>query len=1858
MDAAPRGPLSRSELKEAVQRERALQQQALREKISPVAWLASAPFTTLELASRPGTKNVGDALAALASEGLVRRSSEARAEGGQVGEQVYSMTSAGRTTVLDLYAQPQNQIKKLRSDVAHSAAQMTVTSSVPDSIVRWAELARHANDSVRLIAAFEDRTDAAYKHRDAAALLNWIDTARPLSELLLRDVDDSLQASIQQAGRRLELLHRRAVDERHLTSFLRRDDQVKALRDLVRGPDNAWALHLFGVGGVGKTMLLRYLTGYLAEHEFRAATARIDFDYLNPDYPSLDPGLLLWSFAQELRAYATDQRASDQFDAADQKLQRLRQELTTDGRSSDSRGTDSPLFLDAVVNFVDALKSLDRRVILIVDTCEELAKMRPDGTSPANVAETFRILTALHDGPMTLRGQSGAGTGVPGLRIVFAGRRPLAQRGLGWHCPPSRLAPRPYLRLHELSGFTHDHAREYLHRIMKVPDALVQAVIERSPDIGSSGIIEWDEGGNLPAPVPRCNPYDLRLYADWARETPPPDEQTIRKSTAEQYVELRILRRLETYEPLRRLMPVVALLKYVDEDVVTAALQDGTTAGQAYARLRDQDWIAERRIVGADGTSGRVTLSAEERLRKRLWTYFRDRGGVPRNMLAPILDHFETMASTADLRQLDWVVFDAALRVFEYDQRRGAQWWTAVERRIVNERGYDWLLQVTGSLLAEPNAASRASEDWRPSSLRAAVAAAYLDAVEHSRAPRTPDVTWQDVLDSVDLYPVQEERALLRWRGTVGRIAHAALSPSADVNQLTGLVEPLRSLEAIPDVGAAEWAQAAAATVAAWDALVEFVEGQGGEHSEAWRQFAPLLLGRIGPAELADLFERGGNYELAAYAHSLAMRVAHWARNGHAVQLGERSLACADRIGDERHRWLDWEPPEDVAARVRVEFARTTYPAYLSPAAVMARVTPPSRPTCIDQDRLLAIVRIISGATKAVSGGDTGASLDEFSASAMCAAHRVVPPAAVVMATQAAEIGHVAEALASLNRIIRTGSTGDLTVVRHAQRALASIVVRMRLMEADERVPGALSESPLPSDRGLFWTAASRLGDDTSIATTVPGFVAPTREARAPWLHALWQSRVALGDRFVDAMSWATENLEPQNYQLQPSTVDAASRFDALSEYFDIVETNLVAFGNTERMHPLVQLPQLSLLFRSQPDERLELSLRYIALLGSEFNHPLFFDGPVEEVGVRRAATIAFELGDNLMMRLPERAGWLFEQAGNWFAAADDTTGALLAAIRLAIIKPDTAARAVKAFRAARSLDLPALQLDAAAGKSARDADQQLITAAPPAWRPHLARLAACVYRDLATPPEPAVPFGPDVDLTIALSHVKAVAAAAPRIAAEAAAASPAERGALPDSEPGAVRGAPLKAIRLLKTAFNVVKTVAMGILGLAMLATAVVLLYRTFVTGVNTISPVPIGGPSSVGLFAATLVIIGLAPGTFRRVWTSLIRVTVTVQTQHEREGYSSRALGERVLMDVDRRVPRFTVIPPFVRLQREPATGAISTSGLSGYAESAAELPPEISSALTTLRRRPGQTVKVELNVARGLHAPPWEALLQFAGGLRDVSIPFSCVRVERTMSSWPMPHPRLVLGVVVGDERSAQLAAAGWAPLNRLRVGPWRWRMGFETSGPRGHSTRQTIDEAARYSPVTVLHLIGRVEDTTHSLEFVAHAPADEFGRRRSLRPGDIIDRYPRIQLIVLQPEPYERWPDERSPSDREATSLMRLFAAELSGDGVPLVLVLPAMDIPYAARALAQLARLLNMASVPSTRALARTTLRIQKLVAAHPGSAIVATEACCDATLFQCRSSRTEPALPFNPPRRTDTAAPPPRASAQPRLRRS
>ena len=117
--------------------------------------------------------------------------------------------------------------------------------------------------------------------------------------------------------------------------------------------------------------------------------------------------------------------------------------------------------------------------MLILDTCEELAKIRPDGVIPENVRATFQILEQLH-------------RMLPALRVIFSGRRPLASSGAGgWSCPSSTHPRRSYLLLHEIRGFTQQEAMSYLRDLMQVREELIEPIQEKSPDTDKGGLFSY-----------------------------------------------------------------------------------------------------------------------------------------------------------------------------------------------------------------------------------------------------------------------------------------------------------------------------------------------------------------------------------------------------------------------------------------------------------------------------------------------------------------------------------------------------------------------------------------------------------------------------------------------------------------------------------------------------------------------------------------------------------------------------------------------------------------------------------------------------------------------------------------------------------------------------------------------------------------------------------------------------------------------------------------------------------------------------------------------------------------------------------------------------------------------------------------------------------------------------------------------------------------------------------------------------------------------------------------------------------------------------------------------------------------------
>ncbi len=161
---------------------------------------------------------------------------------------------------------------------------------------RWARLASKAEDPKALVREFTAEIEHLLQAKESGEVLRWIESARPLEELL----GGELTTALRQASRRLDLFRRRADDERYLAHFVVRDYQINAFKALLTGSNDLWGLHYIGDGGIGKTMLARYIGSHLAS-ELNISVARIDFDYLNPEYPPRQPGLLLQELALELR---------------------------------------------------------------------------------------------------------------------------------------------------------------------------------------------------------------------------------------------------------------------------------------------------------------------------------------------------------------------------------------------------------------------------------------------------------------------------------------------------------------------------------------------------------------------------------------------------------------------------------------------------------------------------------------------------------------------------------------------------------------------------------------------------------------------------------------------------------------------------------------------------------------------------------------------------------------------------------------------------------------------------------------------------------------------------------------------------------------------------------------------------------------------------------------------------------------------------------------------------------------------------------------------------------------------------------------------------------------------------------------------------------------------------------------------------------------------------------------------------------------------------------------------------------------------------------------------------------------------
>ena len=166
------------------------------------------------------------------------------------------------------------------------------------------------------------RTQEAVADRDLGRAQDLVAAGEAIAGMLAGTTEQALS----RARRLLALGQRRRQDERALARYLDRPELSDAVARLLNRdalanevpataaghgrearPETPWALHLRGVGGVGKTMLIRYLASgrYAADRKMAPIpVARADFDRINPDYPVRRPVQLLLELADELAMHA------------------------------------------------------------------------------------------------------------------------------------------------------------------------------------------------------------------------------------------------------------------------------------------------------------------------------------------------------------------------------------------------------------------------------------------------------------------------------------------------------------------------------------------------------------------------------------------------------------------------------------------------------------------------------------------------------------------------------------------------------------------------------------------------------------------------------------------------------------------------------------------------------------------------------------------------------------------------------------------------------------------------------------------------------------------------------------------------------------------------------------------------------------------------------------------------------------------------------------------------------------------------------------------------------------------------------------------------------------------------------------------------------------------------------------------------------------------------------------------------------------------------------------------------------------------------------------------------------------------
>ena len=601
----------------------------------------------------------------------------------EVGE-AFWMPEAVRPDVLGVLSEerPGPWLRQTAQEIGHRLSEAGVRRlPMPPQLQRWAVLASGLDEASAGAAAILEST--CEQLLDVGAVgdaLGWVDVAHQL----LPVAGGQLETSALLISRRAELAQRQQHDRRHLERYLVREDQVRAFDSLLAEPDNGqWALHYLGWGGVGKTMLLRYLTTYSAE-KHGVVMSRVDFDHLDPDYPLHRPGQLLLELLQELRAYTRSGAADAMYRQTEQQLRELEHSQGTPAVDALAAFDSRPMEA-AIDAFSDFLRHLGRRVVLVLDTCEEVAKFQPEAGQLPQLTAMFALLERLHKK-------------VGSVRVVLAGRRLLARPGEKAHIPSGALPEwlpktKPYLQVCLIRGFSHEEAERYVLEkvgLSPTPDQLA-ALLALCCEEGITAYA-WLAP---PKAAVHYSPFDLAYHAAALREDPKYLETA--RSGSDAYVENRILRRLRG--PARELLAAVVLLRRFSREMLAAAGDiPPDQLADAWQEFAGTEWLDRR--VHREVPFLEVDPSLLDRLERfySTWPHRAERDVA----LRTLGKRLPVLVQRRSLNELRTELVDAAMRCASGE--RAAELCDALAMQAISESAWGWSQAVFVRVLSEEGA--------------------------------------------------------------------------------------------------------------------------------------------------------------------------------------------------------------------------------------------------------------------------------------------------------------------------------------------------------------------------------------------------------------------------------------------------------------------------------------------------------------------------------------------------------------------------------------------------------------------------------------------------------------------------------------------------------------------------------------------------------------------------------------------------------------------------------------------------------------------------------------------------------------------------------------------------------------------------------------------------------------------------------------------------------------------------------------------------------------------------------------------------------------------------------------------------